>query len=168
MTKIISLVLLFNMLFAINTFAQGDSFDSNFADLAYHFDESQLEKVMPNDTLRSNQHANKTANNANPASLSMIASTSTLTLVNIDFSVYLNPSVSALNIQFLNPEDQQMEMYLIDLSGDLVANVLEPSMILAGVKTLNFDFPSQIENGTYFLVIKAHGRSLIQKIDWAR
>lgn len=105
------------------------------------------------------------------ASMQLNAQTEVTTLQpfsigDVEFSVTPKQIDKTFKVQFLFPRAQYLEMYMTDLSGDLLAPLLEYQLLTEGVKTYNFDFPEDIPHGTYLLIIKSNDKSVIKKLDY--
>jgi hypothetical protein len=84
----------------------------------------------------------------------------------VEFSVTPKQIDKTFKVQFLFPRAQHLEMYMTDLNGDNIASLLENQLLTEGVKTYTFDFPEDIAHGSYLLIIKSNGKSVIKKLDY--
>ncbi len=89
-----------------------------------------------------------------------------ISLANIEFTIYPNPSDMEFKVEFLLPRDQLMEMYLININGDRVKQLLSRQLVEGGVRAYDFSFPASAPFGMYFLVIKSNKKSVIKKLEY--
>ena len=87
-------------------------------------------------------------------------------LSNLEFSIYPNPTDHDFRVEFLLPFDQELEMYIINTSGDPIKKFLSKQVVEAGVKNYEFEFPQDAIFGIYFLVIKSDNKVIIKKIEY--
>ncbi|WP_235299503.1 T9SS type A sorting domain-containing protein [Portibacter marinus] len=94
------------------------------------------------------------------------ATHSEISLANLTFTIYPNPTDRNFQLEFLLPKSAPMEMYVINTSGDPVKHLLKNQMVDAGVKSYDFEFPEHATFGIYFLVIKSGSKAVVRKIEF--
>lgn len=81
----------------------------------------------------------------------------------ISVNVFPNPAISNINIEFDNKRAQSIGFRFVDLSGREVAQ--KPATVLpTGVQTINWDLPSQLAAGNYFLRMEMEEGLVVRKV----
>ncbi len=81
----------------------------------------------------------------------------------IAVNIFPNPAIDYLNIEFENKKTQAVGLRLVDISGKEVAQKAE-TILPAGSQTINWNLPSQLAAGNYFVRMEMEEGLVVRKV----